>query len=450
VIPVVTPEEMAAIDAAAPDPVEVLIERAGAAVARRARAMLGGTYGRRVVVVAGGGNNGNDGRVAGARLAAEGAKVTVVPPDHPGPLPEAHLVIDAAFGTGLTRPYDPPPLPGSALVLAVDIPSGVHGLTGVLHGSPWTADETVTFAALKPGLVLSPGRWRTGRITVADIGLDVSRARAAALVPADLRELLPRRALDAHKWRAACWMIGGSPGMGGAAALAARGAQRAGAGYVRLSVPGGGADGGPPEAVGHPLAEDLWTGEAPPDDLARFRALVLGPGIGRTPSTQEGVRRLLATAPVPVVVDGDALHAVGPELLAARPGPTVLTPHDGEFAVITGSPPGEDRMAAARSLAARTGCVVLLKGPTTVIAAPDGLVRLVVDGHPALATAGTGDVLAGMVGALLARGCAPLDAAAAGAEWHALAATEGLSDGLVAGDLPDRLPRVLERLDVGS
>lgn len=208
-IPVVTPAEMGAIDAGAPEPVEVLIDRAGAAVARRARAMLGGTYGRRIVVVAGPGNNGNDGRVAGQRLAAAGAHVTVVAPDAVGPLPPAHLVIDAAYGTGLTRPYDPPALQGSPLVLAVDIPSGVHGLTGALLGTPWPADETLTFAALKPGLVLSPGRWLTGRVTVADIGLDVSRSTIAVVTPDDLLASIPARPVDTHKWRAACWVIGG-------------------------------------------------------------------------------------------------------------------------------------------------------------------------------------------------------------------------------------------------
>lgn len=442
-IPVVTPAEMGAIDAAAPEPVEVLIDRAGAAVARRARAMLGGTYGRRVVLVAGPGNNGNDGRVAAERLAAAGARVTVVPPGAAGPLPPAHLVIDAAYGTGLTRTYEPPALQGSPLVLAVDIPSGVHGLTGELLGSPWPADETLTFAALKPGLLLSPGRWLTGRVTVADIGLDVSRATIAAATPDDLLAWIPARPVDTHKWRAACWVIGGSPGMTGAAVLAARGAQRAGAGYVRIAVPGGPPPGAPVEAVGVELDE----GFTQMADLDRFRSVVLGPGIGRRPAVQDGIRRFLAAAAVPVVVDGDALHAVRPDELAARRAPTVLTPHDGELAVLAGAPAGADRIAEVRALAARTGCVVLAKGPTTVVAAPDGEVRLVVDGHPALATAGTGDVLSGVIGALLARGCAPLDAAAAAAEWHALAATAGPTDGLVAGDLPDRLPLVLERLD---
>ena len=174
VIPIVTPEEMAAIDAAAPEPVEVLIERAGAAVARMARQMLGGTYGRTVNVIAGKGNNGNDGRAAAASLAARGVQIRMFDAaDSPSGLPDADLVIDAAYGTGFRGQWRAPRV-GKAPVLAVDIPSGVNGLTGEAGRGVLAADRTVTFAALKPGLLIGAGRWLAGDVEVVDIGLDTS------------------------------------------------------------------------------------------------------------------------------------------------------------------------------------------------------------------------------------------------------------------------------------
>src|SRR5688500_15067328 len=179
VIPLVTPEEMAAIDAAAPEPVEVLIERAGAAVARVALAMLGGGYGRRVVVLAGKGNNGADGRSAAKRLAKRGVRVTVIgTADAPERFPACDLLIDAAFGTGFRGEWVAPLAAPGTPVLAVDIPSGVSGLTGQASGRPLTADCTVTFAALKPGLVLGDGPRLSGRVAVVDIGLSTETARA--------------------------------------------------------------------------------------------------------------------------------------------------------------------------------------------------------------------------------------------------------------------------------
>src|SRR5262245_7407351 len=225
--PIVTPEEMAAIDRDAPEPVEVLIGRAGMAVMRHAIRMMGGAYGRRVVVVAGKGNNGNDGRDAATRLRARGVRVEVIDASSAegARLPRADLVVDAAYGTGFRGDYHAPD-PGGAPVLAVDIPSGVNGLTGEAGDDAVNADETVSFAALKPGLVLQPGRERAGRVHVADIGLDVSRARAHLLDAADVARWLPTRPAETHKWRAAIWIVAGSPGMTGAAALAAHGAQR--------------------------------------------------------------------------------------------------------------------------------------------------------------------------------------------------------------------------------
>ncbi len=288
-IPIVTPPEMTAIDAAAPEPVEVLIGRAGAAVARAAIEMLGGTYGRRVVVLAGKGNNGNDGRDAARRLRRRGVRVIEVDAaDAPPALPAADLVIDAAYGTGFRGTWRAPDT--DAPVLAVDIPSGVDGLTGVASERVLAAERTVTFAALKPGLLLSPGRELAGEIEVVDIGLDVSAATAWVLSDEDVAAMLPPRAPETHKWKAAVWIAAGSPGMTGAAHLAARGAQRAGAGYVRLGTPGVDHDAeAPEEVVGHPLPSDGWATDLL-GDLGRFRALVVGPGLGRAVPTLQEVR----------------------------------------------------------------------------------------------------------------------------------------------------------------
>jgi NAD(P)H-hydrate epimerase len=440
--PVATPEEMAAIDAAAPEPFDVLVDRAGDAVARAVVDLLDGAEGRRVVVVAGRGSNGADGRVAADRLRDLGAEVQVLDAETaPAELPEADLVIDAAYGTGLRRPYTAPAT--DAPVLAVDLPSGIDGLTGCALGSPVTAAQTVTFAALKPGHLLGQGPEHCGEVVLVDIGLDVSTVGAALVEPSDVATLVPSRSRDDHKWKSACWIVAGSPGMEGAAHLAARAAQRSGAGYVRLSVPGGGsALAAPLEVVTHPIPTDL----AAPDDLDRFAALVLGPGLG--PVGGDDVRRLLDAFNGPAVVDGDGLRALGLVDAPLRDGPTVLTPHDGEFERLTGSRPGADRLGEARSLAERSGAVVLLKGPTTVVAAPDGRVRLAASGDQRLATAGTGDVLAGILGAFLARGADAFDAAAAAAVVHGLTVRDLPVTGVVAGDLDACLPDLLGRLGV--
>jgi NAD(P)H-hydrate epimerase len=440
VIPVLTPEEMKAVDAAAPEPVEVLIERAGAAVAREALDLLGGAYGRWVVVVAGKGNNGADGRAAAARLRRRGIRVSVIDAaGAPAAVPPCDLVVDAAYGTGFRGTWAPPD-PGAAPVLAVDIPSGVDGRTGEADGEVLAAERTVTFAALKPGLLLGRGPELTGDLRLADIGLDVREANAALVEDADMAAWLPSRPREAHKWQAAVWVVAGSPGMTGAAALAARGAQRIGAGYVRLSTPGGDPGAGAPvEAVGTALSAEGWAAEV----LAgaeRFAALVVGPGLGRGEGTAAEVRRLVDRSPVPVVVDGDGLAALGER--PALPPTTVLTPHDGEYARLTGSPPAPDRLLAATELARAAGCVALLKGSTTVVAGGD-LALLTTTGDARLATAGTGDVLSGAIGGLLASGVEPARAAAAGAHVHGRAAALGPARGLVAGDLPDLLPAAL-------
>ena len=258
-IPIVTPEEMAAIDAAAPEPVDVLIERAGSAVARLAREMLGGTYGRTVNVIAGKGNNGNDGRVAGARLQERGVRVryfdaAACPPR----LPAADLVIDAAYGTGFHGEWWAPRV-GRSPVLAVDIPSGVDGLTGAAGRGALAADRTVTFAALKPGLVIGAGRHLAGDVEVVDIGLDTRRARAHLVEADDVASWWRPRPPTAHKWSRAVRVVAGSPGMTGAAHLAAAAAQRAGSGYVSLSSPGVEAT-APPEVVRKRMPAFDWSG----------------------------------------------------------------------------------------------------------------------------------------------------------------------------------------------
>lgn len=453
-VPIVTPEEMGAIDRDAPEPVEELIGRAGAAVARSAVRMLGGTYGRRVVVLAGPGNNGADGRDAARRLAARGVRVVVIDAlDAPEVLPECDLVIDAAFGTGFRgtrRGWSAPVAPPGALVLAVDIPSGVDGLTGACVVPPMTADATVTFAALKPGLVQGVGRDLAGDVVVADIGLDTRRARARLVGAAAVASWLPVTAPDTHKWRHAVWVVAGSPGMGGAAALCAGGAARAGAGYVRVSTPGGAAADLPMESVrvDLPASPDEWSA-AVVAGLDRFSALVVGNGLGVADGTVDAVRRVVAAATgrgLPTVVDADGLSALGPDADRFVGPTTVLTPHDGEFARLAGSPPGADRLDAARDLAVRTGAIVLLKGRSTVVAAPDGDAFVSLAGDERLATAGTGDVLAGVIAALLARGVDPVRAAAAGAFIHGRAGALGWPLGLVAGDVITLLPAVLDEL----
>jgi NAD(P)H-hydrate epimerase len=475
VIPIVTPAEMAEVDRQAPEPEAVLIERAGYQVARAARAMLSGCYGRRVVVVAGAGNNGADGRAAAAVLRAHGAVVSVL--DAPsvagradaGWAAGADLIIDAAYGTGLRRPYAAPD-PGPVPVLAVDIPSGLSGLTGEppsggdeadgSSGTPVRADRTVTFQAYKPGLLLGAGPEHTGPVDVVDIGLGrlVEEAAGAWLIEdRDLVEGWPRRGRNAHKWQHAVQVVGGSPGMYGAPWMLSRSALRAGAGYVRVAVPGAPLEGGlpPGEYVSVRLPAAAWATQAA-EDGQRVRALVVGPGLGPATGGATGpdseVGRLLRALPdTPAVVDADGLTALADldgvaAVTAARSAPTVLTPHDGEFTRLAGHPPGADRLAEARAAAARAGAVLLLKGTTTVVAHPDGRALLVNSGSSRLATAGTGDVLSGAIGAALAGGLDPLEAAAFAAHAHGRAASLGYATGLTASDLPDLIAAWLSQV----
>jgi NAD(P)H-hydrate epimerase len=447
--PVLTRAEMGAVDAAAAaaEPFEAIVGRAGNAVARTARRLLGGTYGRRVTVVAGRGHNGDDGRVAAMVLRRYGARVLVVPPDEPD-LATCDLVVDAAYGTGFRGDYTAPAVRPSRsgrrpLVLAVDLATGVDADTGEACPGAVRADATVTFGALKPGLLLGDGPEHAGQVVLDPIGLplDAVRASARLVEDADVAALCVPRKRSGHKWDSAVYVVAGSPGMLGSAALVASGAQRAGAGMVRLASPGV-VPGTVPvtEAVARRLPATDW---AVPvlDDLGRARALVLGPGLGATPETTLAVRRLVAEVAVPIVLDADGLNALGTldeavRLLASRRAPLVMTPHDGEYARLVGSQPGPDRLAAARDLARRARAVVLLKGAMTIVATPGGDATIVASGSQRLSTAGSGDVLAGIIGAFLASGMAPHDAAALAAHVHGRAASRGLARGLVAGDLP--------------
>lgn len=457
-IRVITPERMRAIDEAAPETVDVLVDRAGSAVARTALRMMGGGYGRRVVVLAGPGNNGADGRVAATRLRERGVAVTVhdalaMPPV----LRHADLVVDAAFGSGFRGEWRPPRIDGDAAVLAVDVPTGLDSRTGEADRRTWRADATVTFAAPRPGHLLGRGPELCGDLAVADIGLDTTpppdqhpSEQMFVVEEHDVAAWLPQRARGDHKWSSAVRVVAGSPGMTGAAHLVAAAAQRAGAGMVALSSPGIEAS-APVEVVDRRLPPFDWAGPVL-DDLYRFHALVIGPGLGRQEYTVPSVVQTVTDALVPVVVDGDGLFALAwndegtPSFLTEREVPTVLTPHDGEYGTLAGQRPSADRVAAVRHLVDLTGATILLKGPTTLVAAPGEPTWFVTNGDQRLATAGTGDVLAGILGALLARGLSAVRAAVAGAWIHAEAARAAGDAGLVASDVVDRLPGVLEGL----
>jgi len=487
---VVTPEAMGELDRAtieAGTSETELIERAGTAVAWQARRLLGGTYGRRVVVACGKGNNGADGRVAARVLRGWGVHVVelaiadgLVRDDAAREVGRADLFVDAMFGTGFRGA-----LGGDAawlaaeiarvrVVLAVDIPSGVDGLTGAVLGPVVRAHTTVCFAYLKPGLLFEPGRSCAGAVEVVDIGIHRSGwsgdAPLVARPPfhlfvttaADARAALGVRAPDEHKWRAAVLVVGGSAGMIGAPGLVARAALRTGSGMVVAAVPGAEAAAriGGGEVVARPMpATPAGALDASAADellgpyIARFKALAIGPGLGRAADTVAAVARLVAETEIPVVADADALNALAddPEPLARRSAadhPTaVITPHDGEYERLAGHPPGADRVEAALELASRLRVVVLLKGPSTVVVEASGRAAINPTGSAALATAGTGDVLTGIIAALLARGAPPFDAAAAAAWIHGRAAAVADSaPGLVAGDLIDALPRTLRML----
>jgi len=454
--PVLSPRQMRVIDAEAATlgtPLEVLVARAGAAVARTARRMLGGLYGRTVVVVIGKGNNGADGRVTARLLANEGVRVHVLDAANmPARLPTCDLIIDAAYGTGFRGHWAPPPTRGIP-VLAVDIPSGVDGLTGLAVPGAWRATRTVTFVALKPGQLLGRGPALCGDVELVDIGIRVARTSIDVheVESSDVAQWVPRREWDAHKWHHSLFALAGSAGMLGAASLCTAAAMRAGAGIVHVASPGISSDRGTPtEVVRRSLPMLGWSTEVL-SDLERFNAVVVGPGLGRDEGTIHEARRIISTSHLPMVIDGDGLFAVAwggegaRDIVRSRAAGTILTPHDGEYTTLLGTPPTPDRISSVRRLAVDTNCVVLLKGSTTVVGEPSGQVLVVANGDERLATAGSGDVLTGIIGALLTRGVPPFHAAAAGAWLHARAgAAFGASEGLIASDLVDLIPTAFE------
>ncbi len=478
--PVLTPAEMAAADQhaiATGTPESVLIDRAGRSVARHARQMLGGVYGRRVTVIAGKGNNGADGRVAARYLRARGIGVEVLLLEESfggvelrRALERSDLVIDAMYGTGFRGRLEGDAemvaiaLKASAApVLAVDIPSGVDGTTGSISGTAVRAQQTICFAAFKSGLLFEPGSSFAGRVSVADIGIAVGGRGQLSVF--DVRDLsLPARAAQSHKWSSGCLVVGGSSGMVGAPVLAGTAALRCGAGMVVCAVPGAGAAAqvSGRELVARVLpatpggALDASGATAVLAEISRYRAGAIGPGLGRDEATQSAVRRIVAEADVHLVIDADALNAIAgdPTALSTRHAAglplAILTPHAGEYARLAGRAVGDDRVGDARELAARLQVIVLLKGPGTVIAAPDGRAVVNRTGGPALATAGTGDVLTGVIAGLVAQGVDPFEAAATGAYVHGRAAeASATAPDVVASDLVSALPHTLQVLRTG-
>lgn len=427
---------MRKVDADADVSVDILIARAGWAVADEARRFMGGTYGRRVAVLAGKGNNGADGRVAASRLEGWGARCAVFEATAlPSRLDGFDLVIDACFGTGFRGSFVAPDV-GDTPVLAVDIPSGIDGLTGRAGGSPLKARVTVTLGAPKPGNLLGEGATYGGRLVVRDIGLRMPTDGLMMAEVTDLRRW-PRRAPDHHKWKSAMWVVGGHPGGLGAPTLTATAAARSGASYVLFSVPGNPNASGPIESV---------TVAADADLDARIGSLVIGPGLPVNDTAAGLVRRLLAgSGSRGVVLDAGAISAVAgdPDAVRSSSASVVLTPHDGEFQQLTGARPGPDRLRAATDLAAEFDAVVLLKGPTTIVAAPDGRTVLSCAGDERLATAGSGDVLAGVIGSGMAQGLSAFDSAWLATELVGGSLAFAPATGLIASDLPPLIARCL-------
>ena len=442
-----TTEEMKAAETAYAGTVEELMERAGRAVAEAGLELYGDA--RRWTVVRGGGANGGDGRIAARELERAGREVHVVEAREEHELGRPDVIVDGLFGTGFSGVPRPDAAAlierinaSGAKVVAVDLPSGVDASTGEVAGAVVDADVTVTFHGPKIGAVVAPGRFHAGEVRLADIGL-APVATEARLVRPSLLDSVPRRGDRDNKYTAGhVLVVGGSPGLTGAPSLTAMAALRADAGYVTLAAP----ESTLPvfeqrllEVVKRPLPDDL--GEL----AAKASALAIGPGLGRDDRARALVRRALAELPLPAVVDADALFGLEP---AEWPAPRVLTPHEGELGRLLGRPSAEvaaHRVAAVREAAERFGCVVLLKGPDTLVAAPGRGLLVSSLGLPSLATAGTGDVLTGIVGAFLAKGMDAQVAAAAGAAVQQLASVAAEHRaGMVASDLIAALPRVLD------
>ena len=438
-----------------------LMENAGRAVARAVQRRFAPC---RTVVLAGPGNNGGDGYVAARHLSANGWPVALaaLAPPRPGsdaalaaarwrgpsvafaaPVAGgAELVIDAVFGAGLARPLDgtvAEVLRAAQRVVAVDVPSGLDGATGQVRGFAPEAMLTVTFFRRKPGHLLLPGRRLCGEVLLAEIGIPASvlpaiGAQTFANGPALWR--LPTPRLDGHKYDRGYVTVLGGETMTGAAQLAAAAARRIGAGMVAIAAPSPGA-----AAVYRGGAPGVIVSESPLAELLadpRRGVFVAGPGLGI--AAARALLPALLAAGKHVLADADALTAFAGDPQGLR-GAAVLTPHGGEFARVFG-PPGEDRLAAVREAARRTGAVVVLKGADSIIAAPDGWAAINASAPPDLASGGTGDVLAGVIAGLLAQGMTARDAAAAGVFLHGVAAAR-VGRGLIAEDLPEAIRFVL-------
>ena len=452
--PLLTADETRRAEEAHQGSLEELMERAGAAVAEHVLRQFPG----RVTVVCGGGNNGGDGRVCARRLQEAGREVRVV--EGVGDLDDPDVIVDALLGIGLT---DAPREDAARMIelmnasgrpiVSVDVPSGVNASTGEVAGVAVRATATVTFGAPKVGLAISPGLVHAGRVQIAPIGLR-PREHEHALVPASALHEVPRKHVGSTKYTAGSVLIvGGSRGLTGAPMLAALAAFRADAGYVALAAP----ESTLPvfetallEVVKRPLPEDSAgrllprSAELILEAAEKADAVAIGPGLGRSEGTVALVRLLLEQLDLPVVLDADALWGLQP---FARKAPTVLTPHSGELAGLLGIEAREvdaHRLDSVRRATARFGSVVLLKGADTLVAAPREGVLVATYGTPALATAGSGDVLTGIVAAFLAKGLEARFAAAAAAVAHGVAAD--LIDpqaGAIASDLLPELRRAL-------
>jgi NAD(P)H-hydrate epimerase len=457
---VITPEESGRLDAASPVPVETLMDRAGLGVALAAVEM-GARYGSRVAVLAGTGNNGGDGWVAARYLSRRGAQVRVYSLGFPrgdysparkaavdayaagvgvrslDAVEPADLLIDALFGVGFRGT-----LPAAAVkwldhpapLLAVDVPSGLNALTGADDGPSFTARRTVTFHALKPGHLVGAGPGRCGTVSVVDIGLVGGTPELRLCEDADAPR--PARSPSAHKWSAgSVAVVGGAAGMTGAALLAAQAAVAFGAGSVSVVCPGAAqpvyataAPGLLTKGVGRTAAFPAGSARLIVDYLERFDVAIVGPGLGEVPPGF--VEEILELRAGPVVLDADGLNALdGLEPLIDRAAPTVITPHAGEFRRLTGEPA---TYHAAAELPDKAGVVVLLKGNPTFVVGADRWV--VTSGGAELATIGTGDVLAGMIGALWARGLDGETAARSAAHWHGTAGAALAAGGTVTAE----------------
>jgi hydroxyethylthiazole kinase-like uncharacterized protein yjeF len=448
-----------------------LMQQAAIGLASVCLRLLGRSYGVRVTLLVGAGNNGGDALFAGAHLAERGALVTAVLLDparahqaglaalrrargrvvdagaeNPG-LARADLVIDGIVGIGGSGGLRPQAVVlvdqaanGPGLTVAVDVPSGVDASTGAVDGAAFPAMHTVTFGAVKLGLVVGEGRGYAGEVHLIEIGLHLAPAGAHQLADADVAARLPLPTPGDDKYsQGVVGVVAGSSTYPGAAVLCTGAALRTRPGLVRYA--GTAADG-----VRAAWPEAIVT-EGRPGDAGRVQAWVVGPGMG----TDDGARSVLAevlATDLPVIVDADGLTILAkePELVRDRTAPTVLTPHDREFARF-GFEVSADRVGSARRLAAELGAVVLLKGDATVVADPAGRAFVNATGTSWLATAGTGDVLSGIVGALLASGLDAAEAAAAGAHLHGRTGQLAAANGpLLAGDLVRRLPAAISRV----